>query len=113
MKIEGSGHNQSDGAIQKWNGKEATLQNRLRVVQQELSRLGQKEQLTKEEQEKKQKLEKEQMELEQQLQDIAGKKQKEVQEQEKKQEQQKIQEQEETDSPWKEEGKGERVDERV
>lgn len=108
--MEGISQNQSGMALQGIKGKEAALQNRLRVVQQELNRLGQKDRLSREEQEKKQKLEKELMELQQQLSDISREKNEEMREERKRQQEA------DADMPcedWNEEGKGEQVDERI
>lgn len=102
MKINGNHLKQQGIGQQSIRGKEVALQSRIRMVTQELNRLEQKKELSKAEQEKKQELEKELTELQQQLYNA----QKEKTEGEEQQE-------ETEDCLYKEDGKGELVDERI
>lgn len=104
MKINGNHLNQQSMALQGIKGKAAAVQNRIRGVQQELSRLDQKKELSKEEQKKKQALERELAELQQQLSEINRESKEEIQEEQKQQDE---------NADVKEPGKGELVDERI
>lgn len=101
MKIEGNYSNQQGINQQSAKGKETAIQNRIRMVLQELNQLEQKDELSKTEQEKRKELEKELTELQQQLYNVKNERIKEEQQEEKE------------DSPLKEDGKGEAVDERI